>query len=482
MAAALALSSRGHRVYVLEGERLPACESPVEAFERWPLRGAPQRRHSHAFLARLHNRIRDGHPDLYAALLAAGAEPLRFTDIARRAFPAHELVPSDDEIVMLACRRITFDWAVHRHLISKEGVDYRDGVRVEGLDAETDAASRLPRVTGVRFRTTTGEIGRLDADLVVDASGRDTRLGQWLTAIGAGALREESEHCGIFYCSRFYRLRDGVRVPPMDGPIAADLGYLKYAIFPGDSRIFSITLAAAPDDAPLRALFREEPFQAAAALLPSTRGWSDPSLSEPITRVYAFARLHDTRRFFVSEDRPLALGVFPIGDALLHSNPIAGRGCSLGWLGAELLADAFAAHGDDPLAFALALDAGVERELVPWHRNVRDQDRAARETARALREGTDPFRFQRDDGSVDPRAWTRSLLRDGLVPALREDLVVLRAFARVFNMLDRPQDLLRNPQLMQRVMAVWQRREQREPRQLGPKREDMLRALAAAES
>ena len=81
--ASLALSRQGHHVTLLEREVLPPCDSPVEAFERWERRGAPQSRHSHAFLARLHNGIRDRAPDLYADLMAAGAERLRFVDLVQ---------------------------------------------------------------------------------------------------------------------------------------------------------------------------------------------------------------------------------------------------------------------------------------------------------------------------------------------------------------------------------------------------------------
>jgi phytoene/squalene synthetase len=74
----------------------------------------------------------------------------------------------------------------------------------------------------------------------------------------------------------------------------------------------------------------------------------------------------------------------------------------------------------------------------------------------------------------------RSLLRDGLMPALREDITVLRAFMRVFNLLDAPGDIMARPDLMQRVLAVWQRRDEREPVRLGPGRAEMLAELDEA--
>jgi len=478
--ASLALSRQGHHVTLLEREVLPPCDSPVEAFERWERRGAPQSRHSHAFLARLHNGIRDRAPDLYADLMAAGAERLRFVDLVQATIEDPELIPEDEEITLLACRRITFEWVLRRHLEKATDAAYRDGVRVTGLSAEPDPASGLLRVRGVCVENPAGETETLAADLVIDASGRNTQLADWLEEMGAPALEKDSESCGIFYCSRFYRIREGVATPPLEGPIAGDLGYLKYAVFPGDSQIFSITLAASPSDESLRKVRGPEAFQAVAESLPATGPWVDPAVSEPLTDVYAYANLKNTLRHFAPGGEPLVLGLYPIGDALLHQNPISGRGCTAAWISAWTLADLYAEHADDPLELARRMDAEVQQQLVPWYANALAQDRAASERTELDEKGDDPLAFQREDGSIDPKAYMRSLLVEGLIPALREDIVVTRAFMRVFNMLDDPRDLMAAPDLLGRVMAVWGRRDQREPLRLGPGRSEMTEKIVAA--
>ena len=480
--SALLLSREGHRVKLVEKEALEECDSPVEAFEKWDRRGAPQTRHSHAFLARLHNEIKAREPKLYAALLEAGAETIPFTEMTREFFPDEELLPEDDEITLLACRRMTFDWVLRRHISAETDTEILSGVQVLGLEAHPDAETGLPRVTGVRVSRDQSDPLTLEADLVVDATGRNTRLAHWLEDIGADPLEQESESCGIFYCSRFYRLLPGVEAPTMEGPIGADLGYMKYAIFMGDSGIFSITLAASPDDDALRQLRKPAVFDAAARNLTTTSRWVDSAVSEPVTDVSTFANLKNTYRYFVREGQPLALGLFPVGDALMHQNPLAGRGCTMAWLSAQLLSEAFAKHPEDPIAFARALDAEVIRQVHPWYQTMRDQDRSAGELLREEQSGTDPYGFQREDGSIDPKAYMRSMLKDGLMPALREDITVLRAFLRVFNLLDAPGDLMAQPDLMQKVLAVWQKREQRVPISFGPQRAEMVSTLEAAQS
>ena len=78
----------------------------------------------------------------------------------------------------------------------------------------------------------------------------------------------------------------------------------------------------------------------------------------------------------------------------------------------------------------------LRSEIHPWYRSSVEQDREARRVAAAMLAGEDPY----GDAS-DPRAFTRSVLRDGLAPALRSDQVVLRAFVRNLNLLSPPDAL-----------------------------------------
>jgi flavin-dependent dehydrogenase len=480
LAASLALSRDGHRVLILEKDATPLPESPLEAFEKWRRPGAPQTRHSHAFLARLRNSIRDDTPELMRSLLEHGVDELRFEEAVRRDFPNPELEEGDADLSLLACRRITFEWVLRKHVLATGLVEFRDGVKVTGFVAEPDSAAGLPRVTGVKVQNAAGESEQISADLVIDASGRNTKLDQWLVAVGGAQPKLEAEACGIFYSSRFYRLREGAERP--GGVQGGDLGYLKLGVFPGDAGIFSITLCASPHDEGLGAILHEEGFEAAARALPSTTNWVDPAISEPISGVHGMGKLENSRRSLIHDGEPIVLGLLAIGDALIHTNPLNGRGCTLAWLGGQLVATSLAEHPDDLRAVALALEAGVEREIVPSYTATLAQDRDAISIGESQRRGEDPFDPQKEDGSVDPRAYMRALLREGLVPGLREDLTLLRAFMRAFNLLEAPDELMKRPELLQRVMASFARRDEREEVVRGPSRDEMVRILEAAEA
>src|SRR3954451_13813097 len=109
LSAALTLSRSGHSVTVVERDDTAMPNSAGEAFE-WDRRGAPQVRHSHAFLARLFTILRDRYPDVLAELLAAGASEVRFGTDLPATITNYEPLAADDDVVMLACRRTTFEW------------------------------------------------------------------------------------------------------------------------------------------------------------------------------------------------------------------------------------------------------------------------------------------------------------------------------------------------------------------------------------
>lgn len=455
LGSALALSQQGHRVTIVERDGADLPSSPDAAFEQWTRRGAPQARHSHAFLARLRNLLRDRAPEVLAELLAAGATEVRFIDHPPPRVGPLDPEPGDEDLVALACRRTTFEWVLRRHVLQTHGVKVVDGV-VDGVLTSGAAAGDIPHVDGVRL--TGGAEHR--CDVVVDASGRRSPLPEWLVSLGAVPVEEEEEDTGIVYSSRFYRLRPGMDVPYQGGLVVADLGYLKYAVFGGDNGTFSITFGIYADDKEMRQLLSPDPFTVAASALVGTRPWVEPARAEPITGVEVMARLINRRRRFVVDGQPIATGVFPVGDSSICTNPLYGRGCSLALVQAYLLADVLAEYPDDALAAAHSYDAGTRGAIEPWFRAATDQDRTAH------------------NGDGPDMA---SLVRHGLLPAARSDAVVFRAFLRSFNLLQAPGDLMSDPAVVARVLTTWQGRHHRPPGEaLGPERDELLRILDAA--
>ena len=452
LGSAMVLARQGHEVTVVERDPTPMPASADEAFE-WDRRGAPQVRHSHAFLARLVGLLKKDYADVYAALLREGATEMRFGDDLPPTITNFERQPDDDELAMLACRRTTFEWVLRRTAMEEGDVRFHVGTGVDGV--LLDRTEQPLRVTGVHLE----DGSELTADLVVVAAGRRSSLSDWLQAAGTEPVAEEVEDTGIVYFSRFYRLRDGEEYPPRTGPIGGDLGYLKYGVFVGDNQTFSVTLATPTSDDELRKRLADPAtFDHCARNLVATAPWLD-GRAEPITPdVHVMAGLLNRHRQYVKDDVPVATGFIPVGDAVICSNPLYGRGCAFAFWGAHLMAEAVATHPDDPTAMLLAYDRALQEEVFPWYRAGVDQDAEARRVAAALLAGEDP-----DGDATDPRTFMRSVFRDGLVPAMRSDAVVLRAFFRSFNLLSTPDAMMKDTDVSARVLAAWQDRENRPP-------------------
>ena len=208
--------------------------------------------------------------------------------------------------------------------------------------------------------------------------------------------------------------------------------------------------------------------------LPALVPWVDPAVAEPIGDpdhpVQAMGGLINRLRRFVVDGAPVALGFFVLGDAAYCTNPLYGRGCAQAFLHADLLGEALDAHPDDLAAAALALDAPARAEIEPFYRASVLADRDAVRKA----EGRQPRRF-------GDRLRQR-FFEDGLVVATRCDPVVFRAFLRMFNMLETPEQAFGRPQVLLRSLRVWLRGKRRNRRYAIPDPPDREATIARCEA
>lgn len=476
LAAAKLLARHFSQVIVLERDvRLRG--TPEDAFRYWERGGVPQFRHSHAFLARLRLALLGHLPDVLDRLRSAGVREIPFAETVP---PGMRLDPrlDDEDVVLLACRRATFEWALRESVQAEPNVELREGAFVTGLVGFTDGARR-PTVSGVRLE----DGSHLPASIVVDALGRRSPTPSWLTHIGAPVPDDRSSDCGIFYLTRFYRFRPGKAAAHPTGLVAADLGWVKIAIFPGDARTFSITIGAPTGDDALKELRDPQVFERFLAAFPSVAPWRARGVSRPIdgpsTPVRIMGRLRNRWKVFVDRDGPLASGLFVIGDAAYHSNPIYGRGCPMAVMQATFLAEALSRHPRDPIAAARHLQRVNDAEIRPFWDAAVASDRRMLRDAPAIDSLTNPKAFLI---AAAERLFGHFLER-GVLPATRVDPVVFRSLLRMFHMLDAPETLLRDPYVLLRSLPVLARSlagDEPADRFVTVSRDDALRRLRAA--
>jgi 2-polyprenyl-6-methoxyphenol hydroxylase-like FAD-dependent oxidoreductase len=446
LATARLLGRHFARVVVLERDVRADVTDPEDAFATWERPAVPQFRHSHAFLARLRLILLAHMPEVLDRLRACGVREIQLVETVppgmrwtRRA--------DDEDVVLLACRRATFEWALRESVRAIPNVEIREGAVVTGLVGTRRDGGR-PCVTGVRLDDDT----ELAATLVVDATGRRSRASDWLAALGAPRPREHVADTGILYYTRFYRLLRGT--PPVGGTglVAVDLGWVKLAIFPGDRGTFSITVGPPVDDEWLKRLSDPEQFERFVTAFPAIAPWRAHGVSTPIfgptTSVLVMGQLRNRIRRFVDRDGPLATGFVGVGDVVYHSNPIYGRGCPSALMMAELLDEALGRHRGDAIAMARDYDAACRVHVQPfWEaaaasdRRMLGQDRTPPSSNRAALIHLAEQAF----------GW---FIDRGMVPATRVDPVVFRGLLRVFHMLDTPEELVRNPEILLRSVPV----------------------------
>lgn len=471
LGAALELSERGARVTILERDEAPPAADSDVVFREWRRSGAPHVRHSHVFLGRLRNHLRDHHPGLLAALMAAGARELKGTErppLALRGLPPE---PGDADIVAIGCRRITFERVLRAYVLRQPGVGLRSGLTVTGLLA---TRHETPIVSGIRYLE--GEREKpMAAHFVVDASGRRSDAPEWLRAIDARPPYEVSESSGVVYYTRFYRLRPGVAEPPQtEHPVAADYDWIKYAIFPADDGVFSVTLAVPIAIQRLKILARVAAFDALVESIPALAPWVAGSTSEPVDDplhpVQAMGGLINRLRRFVDDRGPIALRFFVLGDAAYCTNPLYGRGCTQALLHAYALAVALERSSGDPAAAAIELDRWGRATLEPFYRAsiLADRDAVRRAEGRAPRRLEARFRER--------------FFRDGVAIAMRCDPVVYRAFLRMLNMLETPEEAFGKPEVVLRCLWVMVRSDDYKQRYPLPPLESCDRILARCEA
>jgi 2-polyprenyl-6-methoxyphenol hydroxylase-like FAD-dependent oxidoreductase len=447
LAAARLLARHFPRVVVLERDLRSEVTRAEEAFSTWRRGGVPQLRHSHAFLARLRLVLLAHLPDVLDRLRASGVREIALAAMAPRAM-GFRPEPADEDVVLLACRRTTFEWALRASVRAQPAVELREGVTVTGLVGGTRNGGR-PWVRGVRL----ADGSELAASLVVDALGRRSPVPGWVASLGAPSPRERSEDTGIFYYTRFYRLRRGRAPRGTTGLVAGDLGWVKIAVFPGDADTFSITVGAPVDDPGLKELSDPRRFERFVTAFPQVAPWRVPGVSAPIegasTPVLVMGQLRNRLRRFVDADGPLAPGLLVIGDAAYHSNPIYGRGCSQALVQAALLDEAVGQHPRDPVAAARLLHRLSEAQVRPFVDAAMAADRRARGESPASPPGS-PLAYL----SVMAEQAFGWFLDRAMLPATRVDPVVFRGLLRVFHMLEPPERLARDPELVLRSLPM----------------------------
>ncbi|MGW7576915.1 FAD-dependent oxidoreductase [Streptomyces sp. NPDC054765] len=324
--AARVLSGHADDVVILEADHLGEDSTG---------RGAPQRQQLHALLSMGHTQLERWFPGITAELLAGGArlgtgpEVQFYVDGALRA-----PVPG---LQMLGATRPFIESRVRRRVMALPNVRVLHG-------RARDLLFGAGRVCGVRYSAegetpaAAGPEDALDADLVVDAMGRSSRLGTWLLRGGWEHAPLHRMRIDLGYATAVFRRGDElprtVVAHASPGPAG---GYQPTLSEPG-------AMVAVEDDrwmVVLAGYTDHRPGHDPADFLARMRRCVTP-LHEVADRctllgdVRTFHFRESLRRDFTRLNR-FPGGLVAVGDSVASVNPVYGQGLTLAALQASCL-------------------------------------------------------------------------------------------------------------------------------------------------
>jgi flavin-dependent dehydrogenase len=319
-----ALARRGHRVVAFDRDPGPASDGS------WRRRGVMQFEHPHGFRPQVRELLMEEWPAAWHAWVELGAVPI-------------DLSGASTPVVAVRSRRSTYERALRRAAADVDGLTVRVG-HAEGL------AERHGHVVGVVV-----DGGVVEADLVVDAGGRASRL-------STSGLADLGSDTGMAYVTRTYRRHRGADPGPMTSPVAwvgIFDGYQTY-VFPHERGHFSVVIIRPTADVDLTALRHLDAFDATCRAIPGLADWTDPALAAPTSGVLIGGKLRNVYRPQLG--RP---GLVAVGDSVATTAPTAGRGVAMSSMqvgGLLRLLDG----GADTVTIAAPFGAWCDTWIRPW--------------------------------------------------------------------------------------------------------------------
>lgn len=346
LTAALALSARMDQVVVLERHELPEPGTTATI--------VPQGLFPHVLLAGGAAALDRMLPGFTAALLRAGAHgepgprPCHWwaAGHVRRQLP-------DLGVTVPMCSRELVETTLRNEVLMRANVKVLGGTGVEALRVEDG------RVVGVEIAGPGGSVA-LDADLVVDATGRGARSAGWLAARGLPTPPVQRVDVGVTYTS--------VEVARE----AADLDGGSFAVVQNSRELARIGVALPTELGRWRIVlggyFGDAAPTDRAGLLAYAATLPDASLHTLLSREWAGApRRHafpsSQRRDWTASPVP---GLVAVGDSVASFNPVFGQGMSSAVLQVEALVAVLDRCGLSAAFPRAAARAVAEVASHPW--------------------------------------------------------------------------------------------------------------------
>jgi 2-polyprenyl-6-methoxyphenol hydroxylase-like FAD-dependent oxidoreductase len=421
--AARVLADHVGRVTIVERDNFP--EGPE--FRK----GVPQSRHTHVLMTRGRQILERLFPGLEDSLLEAGAVLIDSAEDLALLWPAGFAPRFRSGIPFLQSSRELLEFAARERVASVPNIRFLQKTDVTGLVPATQGEA----VAGATVRSRGSGRGadeEILADLVVDASGRNSDASRWLEELGYDAPEETVVDAHLGYASRIYERTEGdardwkallVQAAPPDVTRGG-------VLYPIEGGRWIAGLDGVGGDYPPT---DEEGFMQFARSLRIPMLYEAIKEAKPLSPIRGYRATKNVRRHYEKLSRQPHNFVVT-GDAACAFNPVYGQGMTTAAIGAETLGETL-------------------REQDPAGLSGRFQRRLAKTTSAAWLLATGEDLRVRGVEGPPPDAATRltNPYMDRVVELSLKDPAIYRTLLEVFHM-TKPPTAMFGPSIAAKVL------------------------------
>ncbi len=182
---------------------------------RGPRKHCPQTYQANGLLARGVQIMEELFPGIVAQLVEHGVPVGDLSGSCRWYAQGLRLKQQDGDLITLGVLRPELEWQIRERVQQFANVTFVEQHDILGLTTTADNS----RVTGARVQARGSKTETiLEADLVVDATGRGSRTPVWLEQLGYAKPEEERKKIDLVYVTQHFKLRPGA--DPFEGDVA----------------------------------------------------------------------------------------------------------------------------------------------------------------------------------------------------------------------------------------------------------------------
>ncbi len=338
--AARVLADAFETVTVVEKDRLPT-DATIRP-------GVPQSQHIHVLQKAGQEMLDDLFPGYTQELTDAGGLEIDAAVDFDVYIEGGFLAKGPVHMPMYCASRPLFEYIARKRVAALENVTIRESCQFVGLVTSDDMST----VEGVTVRTD-GDTHDIEADLVVDATGRTSRTPTWLEDHGYASPPTDLVTTGVAYSTAILERKASDHRALVVFPTPPNRRGCATFPIEGDKRV--LTLAGYHGD---HAPTDPEKFCDFADSLPISDVREILSEHEFLSEDIAFYPIPSNRRRRYEELEEFPDGLVVVGDAIASFNPIYGQGMSVAALQAVQLHHTLATDASNAIALQFFAAAG----------------------------------------------------------------------------------------------------------------------------